>query len=54
MACKGCKSKNALNIKDEETPEKLGNNYKLVILIFTLFAVYGMISLIIDIRTLFN
>ena len=54
MACKGCKSKNPLEFKDEEIPEKLGSNYKWGILIFTLFAVYGMISIIIDIRNLFN
>tara|TARA_R110000744_G_scaffold64567_2_gene132727 strand:- start:224 stop:388 length:165 start_codon:yes stop_codon:yes gene_type:complete len=54
MGCKGCKSKNAMEFNKDEPPKKLGNSYVWVITVFTSLAVYGVISLIFDIKNLFN
>jgi len=53
MACKGCKSKKIDDLIDEKSPN-LPKQYKILILIYTILCVYGLISIIFDIVSLFN
>jgi hypothetical protein len=53
MACKGCKSKNIDELV-EDNSNKLPKSYKLLIFIYTLLCIYGLISLIFDIVSIFS
>ena len=53
MACKGCKSNKIEELVDDKS-SKLPKSYKTLILIYTLLCVYGLISIIFDIVSIFN
>jgi hypothetical protein len=54
--CKGCKNKPLLNLNKEKIKEE--DNYppivKVAIFIYTLLAIYGTISLFLDLKMLFK
>ena len=53
MGCKGCK-KNSLNRENEEQPVPRTQKFVfLLLIVYTVLAVYGLIRLIFDIKNLF-
>jgi hypothetical protein len=51
MACKGCKNKPISDLKD--VPVKKDRLLLVVIIAYTLLAIYGLVRLIFDIKNLF-
>ena len=54
MACKGCKNKPITDLKDIPVKKEKKEKFLLVIIVaYTLLAIYGLVRLILDIRNLF-